>query len=298
MINVFMDIPVKDNTEDDGEIQEDDADYEYYYDEDDVSGEAVSDEGDMESRGYTGGLGRGLQALQSQTGMRGGLGRGLQGRRRWQGGAGVGRGVGAPYTRFGLKTLGRGNRRLGVSAVSSKFSNLGQNVLSSEETKEDADYEEYLDDYSYTTADAAVDATNSKYDVGLEGPAYNNAIALAGSNNLDRRISVAMNGNRGLGMYGKDNLAHRNGAFGYQGLAEKGRGAFANIGGRRFEGYGAGFGISSPDYTAAGGGAGAGVGIMGRDYGGGWGGDQVTSIQIITYIHIFGFQILCLGILR
>ena len=55
MINVFMDLP---NIEEDvetgggGEIQEDDADYEYYYD-DEGSGEVASDDGDLQSRGYS-----------------------------------------------------------------------------------------------------------------------------------------------------------------------------------------------------------------------------------------------------
>ena len=298
MLNVFMALPNQEEEAVGGEIQEDDADYEYYYDE--GSGEA-SGEADLESRGYSGlslgGRGRGLQGLAvrqqwaAQQGGGGGLG-GLM--LAGRGGRGVAGGLYAP--RFSLQQLGRGNRRLGVSGVSG-VSGVRNKLMSSSESQEEADYEEYLDDY-YTTADAAVDATNSKYEVGLEGSSYSQALALPATNNLDRRISVAASGNRGLGLYGNSHLAQRNGPLAYQGSNEAAGGNFANIGGRRFEGFGgagygnnAGFGgalYGNAGYAGVGGGGGGGGGVgvsspgrygggagglMGRDYGGGgWGG--------------------------
>ena len=136
----------------------------------------------------------------------------------------------------------------------------------------DAEYEdEYLEDYSYSTADAAVDATNSKYDLGQPGQ---NMIG-------NRRMGIGVSGNRGYGMYGSNMVGQRNG-YGNMGVSSPR--SFGSTGASGFGGTGSGYGTSASGGGAAygrrqlgrgngisgyGGAGGAGAGGYGGGYGGG-----------------------------
>ena len=113
------------------------------------------------------------------------------------------------------------NRRNGLITNRNTGSNFNALALSEQDKdNKDEDYDEYLDEYSYTTADAAVDATNSKYEVGMmESTNY------SGGN---RRMGVDVSGNRGFGLYGgTEELGHRQG---YAGGYSAAGGAFGNWG--------------------------------------------------------------------
>ena len=238
-INVFMELPVKDSDKMGKKEESDEAEYEYYDDEyydDEGSGSGDGEEGsgDIESRVFNGGrmsLGRG------------GMFRGIGNRRRFGmnmmntnramvgRGGGLGNRQGMLNRRQGLVT----NRNTG-----SRLSLVNQSV----DDYEEEDYDDYLEDEAFSTADSAVDATDSKYDFGLGSLGG----AAAGAN---RRIGIDSGGNRGQGLYGVDRQGYGGGfgkvnAFqnfgvgsGFNGIGDTGT---VNGNGRRFGGFGGGAG--------------------------------------------------------
>ena len=222
------------------------------------------------------GQGLGLQGFRGQGGAAQGLGGqgignqgfggqnlGLQG----QGGLGLGGqrfgGQGLRGQRFGGQGMGfqgqgSGGYSLGAQGQGGGLANvqggltgasgvgrLGQGYQADDSSADYAD--EYLDDEYPTTADAATDATNSKYEADYSSGVGNN-----------RRMGAV--GNRGLGMYGNNNmLGPRSGRRGQAGLTGSG-------------GFGAGSGYGGTGGRGAWGGGGFGGGNFGGGGGGNFGG--------------------------
>ena len=164
LINVFMELTVNDSEKMEKKEQSDEAEeyYDYddeYYDEE-ASGSGDGEEGsgdtDIESRVFSGGrmsLGRGGRF--PGIGNRRKFGMNMMNNNRAMGGGG------------GLRSrLGLLNRRQGLVTKRNTGSsmNLMSQSVAGDDYKEE-DYGEYLDDEAYSTADSAVDATDSKYDI-------------------------------------------------------------------------------------------------------------------------------------
>ena len=274
-----MELPVKntDKMEKKEESDEEaDDEYEYYDDEyydDEGSGSGDGEEGsgdtDIESRVFNGGrmsLGRGGMF----PGNRRRFGMNMMNTNR----AMVGRGGGL-RNRQGML-----NRRQGLVTNRNTGSRLSLVSQAVDDYKED-DYEEYLEDEAFSTADSAVDATDSKYDYGLESLGG----AAAGAN---RRIGIDSGGNRGQGLYGADRQGYGGGfgkfnAFqnfgvgsGFNGMGDTGS-VIGN--GRRFGGYGGGGGAGAGynNFNSFGGGPGAAGGLRAGYQGLGGGGAQTQG---------------------
>ena len=280
LINVFMELTVNDSEKMEKKGESDEAEEYYDYDEE-ASGSGDGEEGsgdtDIESRVFNGGrisFGRGGRFPGIGNRRRFGMNMNMVNNNRAMGGRGGGmRGTqGLISRRQGLVT----NRNTGSSLKLMSQSMVGDDY-------KEGDYGEYLDDEAYSTADSAVDATDSKYDIGLEGQGGAAAVA-------NRRIGIDLGGNRGQGLYGADRQGFASGpgfsgGFGkFNGFQNFGVGSgFNGIGdagtvngnGRRFGGYGGG----------AGGGAGyknfKGIGIGGglQGYQGATGGLRQAGYQ-------------------
>ena len=205
-----------------------------------------------------GGQGIGNQGfgLQGQGGL--GLGgqrfggQGLRGQRF--GGQGIGfQGQGSGGYNLGAQGQGGGGAQYGAGLANvqggltgaSGVGRLGQGYQADDSSADYAD--EYLDDEYPTTADAATDATNSKYEADYSSGVVGN----------NRRMGAV--GNRGLGMYGNNNmLGPRTGRRGQAGLTGSG-------------GFGAGSGYGGTGGRGAWGGGGFGGGGGGGNFGGGGG---------------------------
>ena len=251
LINVFMELTtVNDSEKMEKKEQSDEAEEYYDYDEEyydeEASGSGDGEEGsgetDIESRVFSGGrmsLGRGGRF--PGIGNRRKSGMNMMNNNRAMGGRG-----GGLRSRLGLL-----NRRQGLVTNRSTGSsmNFKSQSVAGDDYKEE-DYDEYLNDEAYSTADSAVDATDSKYDIGLEGLGG----AAAGAN---RRIGIDLGGNRGQGLYGADRQGFASGpgfsggfakfngfqnfgvGSGFNGIGDAGT---VNGNGRRFGGYGSGAG--------------------------------------------------------
>ena len=282
-----MELPVKNTKKMEKKEEIDEAAEEEYYDDeyyDDYEGSGSGDgeegsgETDAESRVFNGG--------------RKGMGRGgvfLGNRRRF--------GMNMNMMNNNNRLLGGGmrnrqsllNRRQGLVTnrnTGNSLSYVSQSVGGDDYKEED--YEEYLEDEAFSTADSAVDATDSKYDYGLE--------SLGGAAGANRRIGIDLGGNRGQGLYGADRQGYASGtgfsggfgklnAFqnfgvgsGFNGIGDTGT---VNGNGRRFGGYGAGGGAAGgynnfksfgggglQGYQSAAGGLRAGAGYQGLGGGG------------------------------
>ena len=199
-----------------------------------------------------GGVGLGGQRFGGQ-GLRGQI-FGGQGGMGFQGQGSGGYGLGAQGQVGGSAQYGAGlsNVQGGLTGASG-VGRVGQGYQADEGNIDYTD--EYLDDEYPTTADAATDATNSKYEAD-----YSSGLS-------NRRMGAV--GNRGLGLYGNSMVGTRGGRRGQAGIT--GAGGF---------GAGSGYGGTGGRGAWGGGGYGGGNGNFGGGNfgGGGFGGGGVGRL--------------------